>query len=220
MSVDPAEGLKLLLDKSGISPGSENALKFRAFLALLLKWNARINLTASTGWNYLRPLFEEGIWAARFYPDWPERHLDIGSGAGFPGIPLAILAPHAKLEMVESRAKKAFFLENVVIELALGGARVHQARLQEFLKGNPGIWDCFSWKGLKLSAFDLEQLSARANSQSLFWIFHGKDLAVQDPEDIKGLFEMVSNERFPGRKEWRLSILKKVSSSELKTQQT
>jgi 16S rRNA (guanine(527)-N(7))-methyltransferase RsmG len=213
MSVDPAEGLKLLLDVFGISPGSESALKFRAFLALLQKWNSRINLTASTGWEYLEPLFGEGFWAAGFYPGWSERHLDIGSGAGFPGIPLAILAPHVKMEMVESRAKRAFFLENVIIELDLSSARVHQARLQDFLGGQQRIWDSFSWKGLKLSALDMEQLSVHANSRSLFWMFHGKDLAVQDPDYLRGLFEIVSSEKFPGRKEWKLTIYRKVQGS-------
>ncbi len=209
MRVEPAEGLKLLLGEFGISPGSESALKFRAFLALLQKWNARINLTASTEWNYLRPFFGEGIWAAGFYPDWLERHLDIGSGAGFPGIPLAILAPHTKLEMVESRAKRAFFLENVAAELGLGGILVHHARLQVLLEKNRSIWDCFSWKGLKLSSCDLKQLCIQANSQSLFWMFHGKDWAIQNPADVKRLLEVVSSDKFPGRKDWKLSIFKK-----------
>jgi hypothetical protein len=212
-SLDPTEGLKLLLEEFNIPPGSENALRFRAFLALLQKWNARINLTSSTGWDYLKPLFWEGIWAAGFYPDWSERHLDIGSGAGFPGIPLAILAPNAKLEMVESRGKRAFFLENVIMELGLGSALVHQARLLDFLSGNQGIWDCFSWKGIKLSTLDLRQLSTRANSQSLFWMFHGQDLAVQNPEDAKRLLEMVRSESCPGRNEWKLTIFKKVQGS-------
>jgi 16S rRNA (guanine(527)-N(7))-methyltransferase RsmG len=210
MSVQPVEELKLLLGEFGIFPESESAQKFQAFLALLQKWNARINLTASTEWNYLKPLFWEGIWAAGFYPNWPERHLDIGSGAGFPGVPLAILAPHARLEMVESRAKRAFFLENAVTELGLGGTRVHRTRLQELLNDDPGIWDCFSWKGLKLNVCDLKQLSIRADSRSLFWMFHGKDLAVQNPGDVERLLKMVSSEQFPGRKEWKLSIFKKV----------
>jgi 16S rRNA (guanine(527)-N(7))-methyltransferase RsmG len=206
MSADAAEGLGRLLEEFNIPFESEGSVKLRTYLALLQKWNARINLTASTEWHYLKPLFEESIWAAGFYPDWSERHLDIGSGAGFPAIPLAIVAPHVKLEMVESRAKKAFFLENVIRDLAIDGARVHQARLREYLGSNQEVWDCFSWKGLKLNTDELEQMSMHANRRSQFWMFHGKDLAVQDPKAIEGVFAIMRSERFRSQKEWKLTI--------------
>jgi 16S rRNA (guanine(527)-N(7))-methyltransferase RsmG len=213
--VKPTEGLKALLDEFGFPAGSDNSLKFLTFLGLLQKWNTRINLTASTEWEFLKPFFWEGMWAAGFYPEWAKRHLDIGSGAGFPGIPLAILASNTKVEMVESRAKRAFFLENVVRELGLIHSKIYQDRLQEMLKKNQEKkWDCFSWKAIKLSAGDLEQLFGRDNSKSQFWMFHGKELAVEDPGVMEKGFTILKKELFPGRKEWKLSIFKKVPSSQ------
>jgi 16S rRNA (guanine527-N7)-methyltransferase len=91
--VESAEELNRLLDEFGIPAGSDSGLKLRTFLKLLEKWNARINLTSSTDWNVLEPLFAEGLWASGFYPAGFVQHLDIGSGAGFPGLPMRIMAP-------------------------------------------------------------------------------------------------------------------------------
>jgi 16S rRNA (guanine(527)-N(7))-methyltransferase RsmG len=209
-----AEELERLLDEFGIPTGSDPGLQLRTFLALLQRWNARINLTASTEWDALGPLFAEGLWASGFYPAQSVRHLDIGSGAGFPGIPMRIMAPQMKLEMVESRAKRAYFLENASSELGLADTEVRQQRIDEFLRSSHEAWDCFSWKALRLAKEDLELLIGRAKPESRFWMFHGKELSVQDPRIIDKKLEMERQENFPEKKEWRLSIyrLKRVSS--------
>jgi 16S rRNA (guanine(527)-N(7))-methyltransferase RsmG len=201
-----AEEMECLLDEFGIPIGSDSGLKLRTFLALLQKWNARINLTASTEWDALKPLFAEGLWASGFYPAQSVRHLDIGSGAGFPGIPMRIMAPQMKLEMVESREKRAYFLESAAAELGLVGTEVRRQRLDEFLRSSYEAWDCFSWKALKLGKEDMELLLGRAKPESRFWLFHGKELPVQDQGILESRLELVRQESFPGKKEWRLSI--------------
>src|SRR5580658_6640344 len=68
--------------------------QFEAYLALLLKWNARINLTAvRKPEEIVRRHFMESIFAARQVPKKTKTLLDYGSGAGFPGIPIAICRP-------------------------------------------------------------------------------------------------------------------------------
>ncbi|HUW66104.1 MAG TPA: 16S rRNA (guanine(527)-N(7))-methyltransferase RsmG [Spirochaetia bacterium] len=62
--------------------------------------------------------------------------LDVGSGAGFPGIPLKILLPGIRLVLLEPRAKRALFLENVVAALGLAGVEVDRGRAEDFLQ-NP-----------------------------------------------------------------------------------
>ena len=62
----------------------------------------------------------------------PPSALDIGSGGGFPGIPLAIIWPQARITVLESREKKAGFLERAVRELGLSNVTVVCARLEEF----------------------------------------------------------------------------------------
>jgi 16S rRNA (guanine527-N7)-methyltransferase len=178
------------------------------YLALLKKWNARINLTAATEWRAIEVLFREGIWASKIYPAEPVSHLDIGSGAGFPAIILKILNPNTRLEMVESRAKKSAFVETVIYALGLDETFIHAMRLDSFLQNVEGnkFWDCISWKGIKLSGSDLINLKKHAHPETQFWMFHGKEQAAENKEVIERHFELLRSEKFPFKKEWVLSI--------------
>lgn len=94
--------------------------QFDAFLALLLKWNARINLTAvREPEEMVRRHFAESIFAAGQTPKKTKTLLDFGSGAGFPGIPIAICRPEIGVTLAESQGKKAAFLREVVRTLGL-----------------------------------------------------------------------------------------------------
>lgn len=107
--LESEEALRALIQEYGIASDSEPSRRLQTFLALLKKWNSRMNLTSSTRWDVVGPLFQEGFWAATLYSKQAVRHLDIGSGAGFPAILLKILNPHIRLDLVESREKKGFF---------------------------------------------------------------------------------------------------------------
>ncbi len=176
------------------------------YLALLEKWNARINLSSSTDWSVIGYLFEEGIWSSRFYPSSAFFHLDIGTGAGFPAIPIRILIPQIQLEMVESRAKKTAFLETVVSELNLTGSCIRHARLGDHLRKSDKVWDCITWKGLKLRQQDLFQLCDHSHPETQFWVFHGKELPVEDPKVLEHQFKLLSSEKFPSRRDCVLSV--------------
>src|SRR6476469_3021619 len=89
------------------------------YLQLLHKWNLRMNLIASAEWREIRPFVEEGMWSAGFYPEGSVRHLDLGSGAGFPAILIRIIKDQSLLDLVERRTKRAVFLQTVVRELGL-----------------------------------------------------------------------------------------------------
>lgn len=104
------------------------------YLALLLKWNRSINLTAiSDPEEIITRHFGESLFAARllFAPDSRERAVDVGSGAGFPGLPLKIWSPGLELSLVESNQKKAVFLKEVVRALDLTGVTVLTGRAEE-----------------------------------------------------------------------------------------
>ena len=205
---EAADELKKLLGESGIALNSEIARKLQAYLALLEKWNSRINLTSSTEWNVVGPLFQEGIWASKMYSEDTSNHLDIGSGAGFPAMVIRILRPNIQLELVESRSKKGVFLESLASALQLGNIRVHAMRLRAFLQHSDQnkAWNYISWKGLKLSGDDLRLLLEHANAATQFWMFHGSDLAVEEPEVFDQYFRLARMEKFPGQKLWALSI--------------
>jgi 16S rRNA (guanine(527)-N(7))-methyltransferase RsmG len=202
------KALKLLIQESGIATDPVVPMQLQAYLALLIKWNSRINLTSSTEWDVVGPLFQEGIWASRLYADHADHHLDIGSGAGFPAVVLKILKARIRLDLVESRTKKGIFLETAVDVLGLSGIRVHSMRIQKFLQqcDPKKTWDCISWKALKLSNNDIRMLLAHAGAATQFWMFHGGELAVEEPAMMDQYFRLYRTERFPGRMLWSLSI--------------
>jgi 16S rRNA (guanine(527)-N(7))-methyltransferase RsmG len=202
-----ADALIELLEESAILQKSEAGEKLVGYLSLLEKWNTQINLTSSTEWRVLGPMFREGIWAASRYDTESVYHLDIGSGGGFPGILLKIMVPRMELDMVEVRQKKCRFLETVVHTLGLEGVRVHASLLSEFLQGDgdAGLWDCISWKGIKLSTADLVRLRRHCHPQSRLWMFHGQNAATEEQGALDREFVLVRKESVPGMRDSNLS---------------
>jgi len=202
--------LRELGRRFGLEDRGHEVQRLLLYLRLLEKWNARINLTASTAWPAIGVLFEEALWAAGFFPEGGARHLDIGSGAGFPSIPLHIVRPALRLELLESRVKRAVFLESAVAELKLSGTAVVCQRAESYLRRQAAFeFDVISWKGIRISreAFDLLMEACRPGAR--FWIFHGGRLPVADPAELRRRLTLVRSEEFPGRPGWQLSIYEK-----------
>ena len=90
------------------------------YLDLLLKWNARTNLTAIRDpEEIVRRHFGEGLFTATHLDPSTATLLDFGSGAGFPGLPIALLRPDIQVTLAESQNKKATFLREAVRTLNL-----------------------------------------------------------------------------------------------------
>lgn len=108
----------------------DSALQFGRFFDLLVRWNARTNLTAIRDEDgILRRHFLECIITARSLPPAIGHLLDLGSGAGFPGVPIALCRPDIRVFLAESQNKKAAFLNEVVRTLGLG-CKVHSNRAE------------------------------------------------------------------------------------------
>jgi 16S rRNA (guanine527-N7)-methyltransferase len=123
--------LNVLLTQEDSPPLTDTELaRFDAYLALLLRWNARTNLTSiRTPEGILRRHFLESILAARALPTHLHTLLDFGSGAGFPGLPIALCRPALAVTLAESQHKKAAFLREAVRTLQLP-VTVHSGRAQ------------------------------------------------------------------------------------------
>src|SRR6185437_7191560 len=101
------------------------------YLDLLLKWNARTNLTAIRDpKEIVRRHFCESLFAARHLASDTPALLDLGSGAGFPGLPIALLYPQIHVTLAESQNKKATFLREVVRTLELPHVEVWSGRAE------------------------------------------------------------------------------------------
>jgi len=116
-----APRLNALLREAGQPPlSSEAAMQCDAYHKVLMRWNQRINLTAIRSEDeILRRHFVESIAAARALPIGIATLLDFGSGAGFPGLPIAICRPQIAVVLAESQMKKAAFLREAVRTLSL-----------------------------------------------------------------------------------------------------
>jgi len=106
------------------------AAGFGDYCSLLQRWNARFNLTAIRDEEgILTRHFVESIACARALPAGIAALLDFGSGAGFPGIPIALCRPEIAVTLAESQGKKAAFLREAVRTLNLS-ATVHTGRAE------------------------------------------------------------------------------------------
>lgn len=104
--------------------------KLSDYLDLLLKWNARTNLTAiREPEEIVRRHFGESLFAARHLGAC-DMLLDLGSGAGFPGLPIALLRSEIHVALAESQGKKAAFLREVVRTLNLSHVEVWAGRAE------------------------------------------------------------------------------------------
>lgn len=207
--------IETVLSGMDIDSRSSAAEKIRRYLALLGKWNRRVNLVSSMHPTVVAPLIGEAVWAAGLYPSDFRVHLDVGSGAGFPAIPLAALHPDVEITMVESRERKASFLETAVRDLQLANVRVANERLEETLRRSPlrSGWDCVSWKAVRLRSRDFTRLLEVAPEGVRFWMFHGDHLPVEDPMLVARSLELVRREACPFHPGWFLSDFRRQAVS-------
>jgi 16S rRNA (guanine527-N7)-methyltransferase len=131
------EKLNTMLVGASLDPLDEvRTARFADYLALLMKWNVRMNLTAIRDEDgILARHFVESIACARSLPSGIRTLLDFGSGAGFPGVPIALCRPELEVTLAESQGKKAAFLQEAV--------RVLDLRCQVYSRRAEGLKDCF-----------------------------------------------------------------------------
>jgi 16S rRNA (guanine527-N7)-methyltransferase len=118
---------------TGISLSPAQLLAFQRFEQELMEWNTRVNLTAIREAEEIRTKhFLDSLSCLPVLRDpLPNRMIDIGTGAGFPGIPLKIVLPNLRITLVESVGKKADFCRYIVQVLKLDQVEVLQVRAEE-----------------------------------------------------------------------------------------
>jgi len=120
------------LSEFGVAISGEQVLKIQQYMNVLLAWNEKLNLTAIRDpRDILHRHFCESMFAGVGVPVEKGRLADVGSGAGFPGLPLKILRPELHVFLIESNVKKATFLAEVIRELGLEDTRVLVSRYEE-----------------------------------------------------------------------------------------
>jgi 16S rRNA (guanine527-N7)-methyltransferase len=137
--------LNALLVEAGLEAlEAEQTRRFADYLSLILRWNARTNLTAIRDEDgILKRHFVESIACAWSLPAEVATLLDLGSGAGFPGLPIAICRPEIVVTLAESQGKKAAFLNEAVRVLGVS-AKVHAARAETLRS----VFDCVALRAV------------------------------------------------------------------------
>lgn len=121
------------LDKLKIQYNDEQIEQFRSYYELLTEWNKKINLTAITGYeDVVRKHFIDSIMICSLLDlNKDIRIIDVGTGAGFPGIPIKILNPDCRIVLLDSLNKRVRFLETVVDELGLDNVECIHGRAED-----------------------------------------------------------------------------------------
>lgn len=116
----------------GVRFSVEQIEQFYKYMNLLIEWNEKMNLTAITEpKEIILKHFIDSITILKYIDD-NSKLVDVGTGAGFPGVPLSIMNPTLKTTLVDSLNKRLIFLQEVVKELNLKNIEIVHARAEEF----------------------------------------------------------------------------------------
>ncbi|MDH0895626.1 MULTISPECIES: 16S rRNA (guanine(527)-N(7))-methyltransferase RsmG [unclassified Pseudomonas] len=127
----------------GVALSAEQQQRLLGYLALLIKWNKAYNLTAVRNPDEMvsRHLLDS-LSVVPFVAKLGDSWLDVGSGGGMPGVPLAILFPDKRFTLLDSNGKKTRFLTQVKLELGLANLEVVHSRVEEFQPEAPFAGIC------------------------------------------------------------------------------
>ena len=124
----------------GCGPITGLAGRIQTYIDLLLKWNRKISLTTVTDPEEIVKFhFGESLFALSQLKFEKSRLADVGAGAGFPGLPLAMAVPELEVTLIESNIKKCAFLAEVIRQLRLTNVTVFQGRMESFSPGDPAF---------------------------------------------------------------------------------
>jgi 16S rRNA (guanine527-N7)-methyltransferase len=109
----------------------------RTYISMLVRWNSRISLTTVVDpVEILKFHFGESLFSISKVPIAFGRLADVGSGAGFPGLPLGIFLPDLEVVLIESNVKKAAFLSEVIRELKVANVTVRRERFENIVENS------------------------------------------------------------------------------------
>jgi len=167
------------------------------YLELLLRWNRRVNLTGLRDpRTIVRRLFGESLYLSRIVElrGWL---VDVGSGAGFPGLALKLVAPDLRLTLIEARQRKCAFLKEVVRECGFYAIDVVTERFERWLEGRQGqeMADLITTRAVKVDDTFLKRMATLlgGGGRAVFFTTSGYAGTIRD----KGVGWMWREEGIP-----------------------
>ena len=143
---------------------------------MLCRWNQRLNLTRITEPRQAARLhYAESLYGASFI-DEASALLDIGSGAGFPAVPLAVARPDVQVTALEANQKKSLFLKEARDELGLGNLNVVTSRLEDF---DWAGYELLASRALDRAEAILPSIIERLSAKQRLMLYCGPDLVAR-----------------------------------------
>jgi 16S rRNA (guanine527-N7)-methyltransferase len=179
------ETIRIELSRYGITANAHLCAGISAYIELLLRWNSKISLTAVTDpLEVVRFHFGESLFALSTTPISFGRLADVGSGAGFPGLPLRMTIPDLELYLIEPNLKKAAFLSEIVRTLGLENVEVLRFRMED-LPVEYGDFDFISARALGQHEAFLHWSRNRLKQvgKIILWIGESDASSIQESRD-------------------------------------
>jgi 16S rRNA (guanine527-N7)-methyltransferase len=183
------------LEPYGVQPTTDLVAGIKTYVELLLKWNKSVSLTTvAKPEEILAFHFGESLFALPMLPVEKSRLADVGSGAGFPGIPLGMARPSLDVALIEPNAKKFAFLNEVIRQVGIGNVTAVRARTVD-LQASSDRFDIITARAVgkfdELLGWAKDKLTPRG--QLVLWL--GGEDAKQISNDIR--FEWSPEVRIP-----------------------
>lgn len=161
---------KTLLEQQNITVDAALEDKIERYKTLLLKWNATHNLTGIRSEEQLDAFIADALYPLAFLPP-VKTALDIGTGAGFPGMILAMALPQTHFTLSEPLVKRASFLQFVKADLALDNVSVANVRVETL---NPQVFDLITSRAVTDTAMLMQLAKGLYGKGSLLLFYKGE----------------------------------------------
>ena len=177
----------------GITPTDTIFESFETYLNELKKWSKVHNLTAiKDDKGIIERHFLDSLLFLKVIPKDAITIIDIGSGAGFPSIPLKIVHTHLKLWLIEPRLKKTAFLRNIISKLELNDVNIIEKRIEDIGHGEiDSLIDCAVVRALFNVTDFTKKVSPFIKKNGIMILSKGQDYQ-RELDGFKGIYEIIS----------------------------
>jgi 16S rRNA (guanine527-N7)-methyltransferase len=184
--------LKARLDKEGVELSEKFYENIEKYKSQLLKWNKTHNLTGARDEQTLDEFIYDAVYPVKFLPKC-DTLLDIGTGAGFPGLILAMALTDTKVTLAEPLTKRASFLQFIKADLGLANVRVVKKRVEEM---QAEIFDLVTSRAVTDTdmLLKLSENFRDANTQILF--YKGENVYNEIPQNMEHQIIKTNNRHY------------------------
>ncbi len=172
--------LSQYLDKEGIILSNEIIVKLERFASLLHEWNQIHNLTGAKSVDAIYVNIVDSLYPLTFIKQ-PKTLLDVGTGAGFPGLVLAIALPDTKVVLAEPLKKRVSFLKYAAIELELSNVTVEAKRVESV---EHDAFDLISSRAVTNTKLLLD-LTSKVSDADTEYLFYKGSRVFDEIEDVQ-----------------------------------